>query len=100
MAPAISSSSARSARSRIEFSSSPALRRSAVTAFSYPKDALRRFEEFYARRNEKGFAVYPGKRTQAGCFRAGSIDRIDEWNAEALLRAIRETLHETGLSPH
>ena len=65
-----------------------------ITSFVYPEDPRFDFEEFYGRLNEKGFVIYPGKVTNADCFRIGNIGRIFPADVKALLIAIEESLHE------
>ena len=68
-----------------------------ITSFLYPDDANFRFEGFYERLNEKDFVIYPGKVSDADCFRIGSIGRIFESDVGALLAAIKETIEEMGV---
>lgn len=68
-----------------------------ITAFRFPQDPNFDFEAFYNRLNEKGFVIYPGKVTDADCFRIGHIGRIFESDCRALLAAIRETAREMKL---
>jgi 2-aminoethylphosphonate-pyruvate transaminase len=68
-----------------------------ITSFLYPDDANFTFEEFYERLNEKDFVIYPGKVSDADCFRIGSIGRIFESDVRALLAAIKETIKEMGV---
>ncbi len=68
-----------------------------ITSFLYPDDANFRFEGFYERLNEKDFVIYPGKVSDADCFRIGSIGRIFESDVRALLAAIKETIEEMGV---
>ena len=63
-----------------------------ITSFLYPQDDNFRFDEFYERLNEKGYVIYPGKVSNADCFRIGNIGRIFEPDVRALLAAIRETI--------
>ncbi len=63
-----------------------------ITSFLYPEDPNFDFDDFYRRLNEKGFVIYPGKVSDADCFRIGTIGRIDVSDVRALLVAIRETL--------
>ena len=65
-----------------------------ITSFPYPEHPNFDFNEFYSRLNEKGYVIYPGKVTQADCFRIGSIGRIFPTDIKALLAGIRETLKE------
>lgn len=65
-----------------------------ITSFRYPEHPNYDFEEFYRRLNEKNYVIYPGKVSQADCFRIGSIGRIFPADMAALLAAIRETVKE------
>jgi 2-aminoethylphosphonate-pyruvate transaminase len=68
-----------------------------ITSFLYPKDDKFRFEQFYEKLNEKGYVIYPGKVSDADCFRIGTIGRIFESDVRALLAAVQETLTEMGV---
>ncbi len=63
-----------------------------ITSFTYPAHPNFNFEEFYRRLNDQEYVIYPGKVSQADCFRIGSIGRIFPADIRALLAAIRETL--------
>ncbi|MFQ5807942.1 MAG: 2-aminoethylphosphonate--pyruvate transaminase, partial [Phycisphaerae bacterium] len=76
----------------------PELQGHIITAFRYPDDPNFNFQEFYDRLNEKGFVIYPGKVSNAECFRIGHIGRIFESDSRALLAAIRQTVDEMGLN--
>ncbi|MFQ5854143.1 MAG: 2-aminoethylphosphonate--pyruvate transaminase [Anaerolineae bacterium] len=65
-----------------------------ITSFRYPCHPNFNFDGFYERLNEKGYVIYPGKVSEADCFRIGSIGRIFESDVRDLLAAIRETLAE------
>jgi 2-aminoethylphosphonate-pyruvate transaminase len=68
-----------------------------ITSFHYPEDANFQFERFYDLLNEAGFVIYPGKVSDADCFRIGNIGRITRSDVEALLEAIQVTLNEMGV---
>lgn len=68
-----------------------------ITSFRYPTDPNFHFEKFYERLNEKGYVIYPGKVSNADCFRIGSIGRLFESDMEALLAAIAQTLSEMNV---
>ena len=68
-----------------------------ITSFRYPGCPEFSFEEFYDRLNETDCVIYPGKVSDADCFRIGSIGRILPSDVRALLAAIGETLEEMGL---
>ncbi len=65
-----------------------------ITSFCYPLHPNFDFERFYQLLNEKGFTIYPGKVSNADCFRIGHIGRIFEADVQALLSAIEEALVE------
>jgi 2-aminoethylphosphonate-pyruvate transaminase len=76
---------------------SPELQGWIITSFRYPEDPRFRFDEFYDRLNEKGYVIYPGKVSDADCFRIGHIGRLFESDMKALIGAIGETVRELGL---
>jgi 2-aminoethylphosphonate-pyruvate transaminase len=63
-----------------------------ITSFPYPDHPNFNFEEFYRRLNNQDYTIYPGKVSEADCFRIGSIGRITPADICALLAAIRNTL--------
>jgi 2-aminoethylphosphonate-pyruvate transaminase len=65
-----------------------------ITSFLYPGDPNFSFELFYESLNKKNYVIYPGKVTDANCFRIGNIGRIFEEDIKALLEAIKKTLSE------
>ena len=65
-----------------------------ITSFLYPAHPRFHFEEFYQRLSVKGYSIYPGKVSNANCFRIGSIGRIFPADVHGLLAATRTTLHE------
>lgn len=69
-----------------------------ITAFLYPTHPRFHFEEFYQRLSAKGCSIYPGKVSNANCFRIGSIGRIFPADVHGLLAAIRTTLHEMEIA--
>jgi 2-aminoethylphosphonate-pyruvate transaminase len=67
-----------------------------ITAFRYPNDPNFRFEDFYQRLRARGFVIYPGKLSQADCFRIGTIGRVNAADMGDLVAAIGEVLGEIG----
>lgn len=63
-----------------------------ITSFRYPDHPNFDFDRFYKLLNDKGFVIYPGKVSDAACFRIGTIGHLFEDDVRALLEAIRETL--------
>jgi 2-aminoethylphosphonate-pyruvate transaminase len=68
-----------------------------ITSFLYPDDPSFSFEKFYEGLNKKDYVIYPGKVSDADCFRIGNIGRIFDPDVRALLAAIRETIDEMGV---
>jgi len=68
-----------------------------ITSFRYPNNPNFDFEKFYGLLNEKGYVIYPGKVSNADCFRIGTVGRIFPSDIRALLAAIRETLAEMDI---
>lgn len=68
-----------------------------ITSFRYPNDPRFDFGDFYRRLNNKGFVIYPGKVSDADCFRIGTIGRIFPGDVAALLAAIREVITDLGI---
>ena len=53
----------------------PELQGYIITSFRYPTDPNFDFEEFYTRLNDKDYVIYPGKVSDADCFRIAKIGR-------------------------
>ncbi|MBN2311537.1 MAG: 2-aminoethylphosphonate--pyruvate transaminase [Candidatus Hydrogenedentes bacterium] len=70
-----------------------------ITSFRYPEDPKFSFDEFYNRLNDRGYVIYPGKVSDADCFRIGNIGRIFEADVRDLLGAIRDTMDAMGFKP-
>ena len=68
-----------------------------ITSFRYPTHPDFDFTEFYTRLSEKGLVIYPGKVSDADCFRIGNIGRIQQADVEELLAAIASVLEEMGI---
>lgn len=68
-----------------------------ITSFLYPEHPRFSFETFYEKLNDKGYVIYPGKVSNADCFRIGNIGRLFQSDMKALLAAIQETLNEINV---
>ncbi len=68
-----------------------------ITSFLYPDDPNFSFEKFYESLNQRDYVIYPGKVSDADCFRIGNIGRIFEADVKALLAAIAETITEMAV---
>ena len=76
----------------------PPLQGYIITSFRYPAHSAFCFERFYNGLNEKGFVIYPGKVSDADCFRIGTIGRLFPDDVRHLLDAIRSVMSEMGLT--
>ncbi len=65
-----------------------------ISGYRYPVDGGWRFDDFYRRLNEKGFVIYPGKVSNADCFRIGHIGRLFEEDTQALVETIDEVCRD------
>lgn len=68
-----------------------------ITSFRFPQHPAFDFEDLYNRLSQRGCVIYPGKVTDADCFRIGTIGRIFPEDIRGLLAAIREVLCEMGI---
>jgi len=65
-----------------------------ITSFRFPAHPRFDFSSFYRRLSELGFVIYPGKVSNADCFRIGTIGHIFPQDVRALVAAIRRVLGE------
>ena len=72
------------------------LQGSIITTFYYPENRSFSFQEMYHYIKERGYAIYPGKVTDAETFRIGNIGEIYEEDIERLCDIIREFLESRG----
>ncbi len=70
----------------------PGLQGYIITSFRYPEQESFDFDEFYGRLNTQGWTIYPGKVSDADCFRIGTIGRIFPRDIENLLLAIEDVM--------
>lgn len=70
----------------------PALQSYIITSFRYPENESFDFDQFYDRLNAQGHTIYPGKVSDADCFRIGTIGRIFPQDIENLLLAIDDVM--------
>jgi 2-aminoethylphosphonate-pyruvate transaminase len=68
-----------------------------ITTYHYPEDANFDFAKFYDLLNDDGYVIYPGKLTQAECFRLGNIGRVTESDCRDLLAAISRAVDTMGV---
>ena len=67
-----------------------------ITTFFYPENRNYTFDEMYRYIKERGYAIYPGKVTDADTFRIGNIGEIYLEDMEKLCRIFREFLQAKG----
>lgn len=65
-----------------------------ITSFRFPVHPRFDFSAFYDRLSELGFVIYPGKVSNADCFRIGTIGHLFPQDIRALVDAIRQVLTE------
>jgi 2-aminoethylphosphonate-pyruvate transaminase len=63
-----------------------------ITSYVYPDHPQFDFQTFYDQLRRRGFVIYPGKVTNADCFRIGNIGHLDESDCNHLLKAVADTL--------
>lgn len=65
-----------------------------ITSFLFSTHPNFAFETFYESLNQKDQVIYPGKVSDADCFRIGNIGRIFPSDVQTLLGAIQQTMEE------
>jgi len=68
-----------------------------ITSFRYPPHPRFDFPRLYETLSARGYVLYPGKVSNADCFRIGHIGRIDAAQTEGMVRAMEEVLREMGV---
>ena len=63
-----------------------------ITTFIYPDDCNYTFEEMYEYIKARGYAIYPGKVTEAETFRIGNIGEIYKEDLEKLISIYKDFL--------
>jgi len=69
-----------------------------ITSFRYPKHPNFEFNPVYQHLSQKGFVIYPGKVSDAECFRVGTIGQLFPDDLKALVAAVGETLNDMQIS--
>ncbi len=67
-----------------------------ITSFRYPDHPNFNFDNFYRRLNDRGYAIYPGKVSNADCFRIGHIGRLFPADMQNLVAAVRDVKDDMG----
>lgn len=76
----------------------PELQSFIITSFRYPLDPRFDFEDFYRWLSDRDLVIYPGKLTDADCFRIGTIGRIDRDDVRRLVEAVRDYVGGRAIS--
>ena len=69
-----------------------------ISTFLHPDDANFDFDAFYAGLADLGIVIYPGKLTEAECFRLGTIGRLFEHDMLHMLQCVRHVLGSMGVA--
>jgi len=64
-----------------------------ITSFYSPTDAGYSFKEFYYKLKSRGFVIYPGKVSNADCFRIGNIGDVQPEDMTRLVQVISESMY-------
>ena len=67
-----------------------------ITAFYSPAHPDYRFADFYQRLKAQSFVIYPGKVSQADCFRIGNIGDVTPARVRGLLAAMASACYWQG----
>ncbi|WP_421143630.1 2-aminoethylphosphonate--pyruvate transaminase [Aeromonas dhakensis] len=67
-----------------------------ITAFYSPAHPDYRFADFYQRLKGQGYVIYPGKVSQADCFRIGNIGDVTPARVRSLLAAMASACYWQG----
>ncbi|QDU78347.1 2-aminoethylphosphonate--pyruvate transaminase [Polystyrenella longa] len=69
-----------------------------ITSIIYPDSDRFHFQDFYDRMKSKRFVLYPGKVSQSDTFRIGNIGHVFVDDIHLLVKTIRKTLEEMGVT--
>ncbi|GEM81610.1 2-aminoethylphosphonate--pyruvate transaminase [Vibrio superstes] len=64
-----------------------------ITSFYSPAHSDYQFKAFYDRLKEQGFVIYPGKVSNADCFRIGNIGEVYPSDIERLIEAVEKAMY-------
>lgn len=64
-----------------------------ITSFYSPEHSDYQFKAFYNRLKEQGFVIYPGKISNADCFRIGNIGDVYPSDIERLISAVKNAMY-------
>lgn len=61
-----------------------------ITSFYSPTEKAYNFKQFYEALKQKGYVIYPGKVSNADCFRIGNIGEVTVSDIKGLLTAVHD----------
>ncbi|NOI14028.1 2-aminoethylphosphonate--pyruvate transaminase [Vibrio hepatarius] len=64
-----------------------------ITSFYSPTSGAYEFKRFYAQLKEHGFVIYPGKVSNADCFRIGNIGEVYLEDIQRLIQAVSKSMY-------
>ena len=64
-----------------------------ITSFYSPSNSAYNFKDFYHALKKQGFVIYPGKVSDADCFRIGNIGDVHPDDIERLILAIKNAMY-------
>ena len=64
-----------------------------ITSFYSPEHPEYSFKEFYSRLKARGFVIYPGKVSNADCFRIGNIGEVYPDDIRRLVSAVADSMY-------
>lgn len=68
-----------------------------ITSFYYPDSELFEFQKFYDALKARKFVIYPGKVSNAQCFRIGTIGDVQPEDMTQLVSQVSDVLEELGV---
>ncbi|WP_026958658.1 2-aminoethylphosphonate--pyruvate transaminase [Aliagarivorans taiwanensis] len=64
-----------------------------ITSFYSPEHSDYDFKRFYLNLKQRGFVIYPGKVSNADCFRIGNIGEVYPADIERLIAAVQQSMY-------
>ena len=68
-----------------------------ITSFYYPADDAFHFQQFYEQLKQRRFVIYPGKVSDAECFRIGTIGNVFPEDIDQLCQEIGVVAEQMGI---
>ncbi len=68
-----------------------------ISSFLYPEGGTFNFDSFFNFLNQRGLVIYPGKLSEADCFRIGNIGQLHIEDIKKLVSTIKLAISELGI---